>query len=213
MAVIEGGLSGALQEVDPAFLAARVSERPLPAHSWKSVGLRSGLLADLPANATILSLRNLSANLLLVRRMGLGVITTAPFDEALLLEFALYFARVFAVSDSGGLPVAITGIQASHRTSLVAPSSIDLRIANSTAISAGSRVLDDVALARVATWSAAAGETIAVSLDNLIKPASGMYPIVLAQNEGLVLQNIEVLGANGIVHVYLNLEFAEIPSF
>src|SRR5688572_30338776 len=102
MAVIEGGLSGALQEVDPSFLASRVSERPIPALSWNSIGARSGLLTGLATDAPILSLRNLSANLLLVRRMGFGFVTTTAFTAAQLVEAAAYFARSFSASDSGG---------------------------------------------------------------------------------------------------------------
>lgn len=213
MAVIEGGLSGALQEVDAGFLAARVSERPIPAHAWNSIGVRSGLLTNLAADAPIFSLRNLSSNLLLIRRLGFGAITTTAFTEAQAIEFALYIARAFTESDAEGTPIELTGNQAKHRTSLASPTSIDLRIADSTALSVGTRTIDDVATCRIAAWSSAAGETIAARLDNLIKPSPGMYPIVLAQNEGLILHSVESFSANGTVRAYLDIEFAELVAF
>lgn len=213
MAVIEGGLSGALQEVDPLFLASRVSERPLPALSWSSIGARSGPLSGVAADSPILSLRNLSANLLLVRRVGFGFITTTAFTAAQLVDAALYFARSFTASDAGGNAIILTGDQANHRTSLAAPTSIDLRISNTAALTPGTRTLDTVALARTCKWSAAVGDGIEATPDNLIKHAPGSYPLVLAQNEGLVLQSTEALGAAGILRMYVNLEVAEVSAY
>jgi hypothetical protein len=213
MAVIEGGSSGALQEVDPNFLAGRVSERPIPALSWNSVGARSGLLTGLTANAPILSLRNLSANLLIIRRVGFGFVTTTAFTAARLVDAALYFARSFTASDAGGNTITLTGDQANHRTSLAAPTSINLRISDTAALTPGTRTLDTVALARTGKWSAVEGDGINVTPDNLVKHASGSYPLVLAQNEGLVLQSTEAFGAAGILRMYVNLEIAEVSAY
>jgi hypothetical protein len=213
MAVIEGGLSGALQEVDPTFLASRVSERPVPARSWISVGARSGPITALAANVPILSLRNLSTNLLLVRRIGFGFVTTTAFTAAQLVDAALYFARAFSASDSGGNAITLVGDQSNHRTSLAAPTSIDLRISNSAALTPGTRVLDTIALARLGKWSASVGDGIDVVADNLIKHGPGSYPLVLAQNEGLVLESGEALGAAGVLRMYVNLEIAEVSTY
>lgn len=209
MAVLEGGVSGALQEVDAAHLAGRQSLWPIPAVAWNSFALRSGLLTGVAADAPVLSFRNLSSNQILVRKVQLGFVTTTAFSAAQMLDFGLYVARAFTVSDSAGLAVTLTGDTSSHRASLAPLTSADLRIADAAALTAGTRTLDAARIGQVAGWSGAVGESIPKQV--LFEPTS--YPLIIAQNEGFVINALTAMGAAGIGRLYVDVELAEVQSF
>lgn len=214
MAIIQsGGAAGTALLVDPNFGAARVSMRPMDTLGWNSVGAATGSLTGLAANAGLFSFRNLSSNAIVVRRVGIGFVTTTAFTVAQAVSFGLLIARNFTASDSGGTGIAFTGANGKHRTSLGTPTSLDCRIAAAAALGAGTRTLDATALGMQAGWSAAAGTTIAPALNNLLSHATGDYPIVLAQNEGVVIANLTAMAAGGAGVAYVGLEFAEASAF
>lgn len=215
MAGIESPTTGNGLEIDTGFRAARASLRPHEAGGWCSIGAQSGAITVVGAGGTIFSLRNISTKLILVRRIGVGLITTAGFTAAQKLDVALTVARSFTVSDSGGTAIAFTGSNAKHRTALNTPSSLDCRIATTGALTAGTRTLDANALAQQSGYAQAAttGTMIAPALSNLFAHDAGDYPLLLAQNEGLVLTLPTAMGAGGVASLFVNLEFAECDAF
>lgn len=214
MAIIQSGsAAGTALLVDPNFGAARVTMRPMDTLGWNSVGVATGSLVGIAANAGIFSFRNISSNAVVVRRVGIGFVTTTAFTTAQTVNFALLVARNFAASDSGGTAIAFTGNNGKHRTSLGTPTSLDCRIATTAALGGGTRTLDANAVAIQAGWSGAAGTTIAPTLNNLLSHATGDYPIVLAQNEGLVIANLTAMGAGGAGIATIAMEFAEASAF
>ena len=124
---------------------------------------------------------------------------------------AYFFARSFSASDTGGTALAITGSQNKHRTSLATPTSLDCRISSTAALTAGTRTLDTVALAATYGSSTAVGTSMPVT--PLLSNDAGDYPVVLAQNEGLVVTNLIAMGAAGVINLSVNIEFAEATSF
>ncbi len=214
MAIIQSGsAAGTALLVDPAHGAARVSVRPNDVLSWISVGAASGSLTGIAGNAGLFSFRNLSANPIIVRRVGVGFVTTTAFTAAQMVSFGLFAARAFTASDSGGTAIAFTGANGKHRTSLGTPTSLDCRIATTVALGSGTRTLDVTALGVQAGWSGAAGTTISPALNNLMSHDTGDYPIVLAQNEGLVIANLTAMGAGGAGIATVAMEFAEASAF
>lgn len=213
MAIQTQGSTGNVLEVDTTFKAARMSIRPSETLSWNSIGVQSGSVTLLAASAAVFSFRNISANPILVRRLGVGFITTTGFTVAQAVELGLMMARAFTVSDSLGTAIALTGNNAKHRTSLATPTSLDCRIAAAAALTAGTRTLDANNIGLQAGWAGAAGATIAPSQDNLLQHATGDYPLVLAQNEGLIVQSLLAMGAGGVGKFYLNMEFAEATAY
>lgn len=215
MAVIEGGTSNALQDVDNTFKAARVSLRPMEVLGWYSIGAVSGALTGATANTAVFSLRNISANQLIVRRVGVGFVCTTGFTAAQQLNWGLKFARSFSASDTGGTAIAVTGSQNKVRTSLATPTSLDCRISSTGALTAGTKTLDTLDLGTVGTWALAttAGVLLAPSRNNLFSQDSGDYPLVLAQNEGINIMNLTAMGAAGVGTLYVNIEFAEATSY
>lgn len=211
MAVIEGGTTGALAEVDTAFKAQRASLRPIEALGWYSFGARSGLLTGVAANGPVFSLRNTGTNLLAIRRFSLGFSVTTAFTTAQALEFGALFATSFTASDSGGTALFVAGANKHRRSFTNITAAPDIRIASTAALTAGTRTLDTVPLA-VANGSAAA-------LAGVMPPTlmfahdEGDYPIILAQNEGLVITNLVAMGAAGVISLNVNIELAEVTSF
>jgi hypothetical protein len=214
MAIIQSGsAAGTALLVDPNFGAARVSMRPMDTLGWNSVGVVSGNLAGIAANAGIFSFRNISSNPIVMRRIGIGFVTTTAFTAAQTVGFALFLARNFTASDSGGTAIAFTGNNGKHRSSLGTPTSLDCRIATTAALGGGTRTLDANSIGIQAGWSGAAGTTIAPALNNLLSHDTGDYPIVLAQNEGLVIANLTAMGAGGAGLATVTMEFAEASAF
>jgi len=214
MAISLQNLAGTnVLEVDGAFKAARVSLRPLEALGWNSVGAKSSGLTSIAAAAPLFSFRNMSANPILVRRAGVGFITTTAFTAPQAVDFGLQVARAFTVSDTGGTPIALTGNNGKHRTSLATSSSIDCRIAASAALVAGSKTLDANHLGMVAGYSAGVGVTITPAPDNLFQHDAGDYPLVLAQNEGFNITNLTAIATGGGGLLFVNFEFAEAASY
>lgn len=211
MAQIQSGTTTDLVTVDPVFKAARVSLRPAEVLGWFSVGAKSGALTAVAAAGPLFCLRNLAANLIVVRRLQVGFITTTAFTAAQALAFELFFARAFTASDTGGTAIAMTGSQGKHRTSLATPTSLDMRICAAGALTAGTRTLDTAPLALAGGASNAVGA--AMQPFPLLSHDAGDYPLVLAQNEGLVLANSVAMGAAGIIALHVNVEFAEAAAF
>lgn len=202
-------------EVDALSKAARMSVRPPEVLGWNSIGSQTGGISGLAALAPIFAFRNIGANPILVRRVGLSNITSPGYTAGQLIDFGLMFARNWTVSDSGGTAVALTGSNSKHRTSLATPTSVDCRIATTVALTGGTRTLDANHISQVGTLAATgvASTNIIGNLSNMFQHDTGEYPLVLAQNEGLIIQNITAMGAGGAGRVYINMEFAEVTSY
>lgn len=210
---ILGADGTSIQSVDPTAKAARVSVRPIEVAGYNSVGTQTGLLTGLAANSAIFSLRNLSSNLLLIRRVGIGFVTITAFITAQRVDFGLTFARAFTASDSGGTVVPLTGNNGKHRTSLATPTSVDCRVSTTAALTAGTKTLDPLPLGQVVTWSGAIGASLSPAPDNLFSHNTGDYPLILAVNEGINIIMPTAMGAAGVGIAYMNIEFAEVVSY
>jgi hypothetical protein len=199
--------------VDAYFKAQRVSVRPLQTLGWNSLGAKSGNATTVAANGSIFSFRNVSANPILIRRVGVGFVLTTAFTAAQMVEMALVFSRAFSASDTGGTAIAITGSNTKVRTSLDTPTSVDCRISTTAALTAGTKTKDTNFLAIQSAWCGAVGAGIAPSINNLWSQDAGDHPIVLNQNEGINIDNVIVMGAAGVGVFYVNLEFAEVTEY
>lgn len=210
MARIEGS-TGSLAEVEAGSLAMRFTQRAIKTIAWNSLSVQSSTLTGIAAAGRIFSLRNTGANLILVRRVGIGFMTTTAFTTAQALDFGLYVARSFTVSDTVGTDLTPAGNDGKHRTSLATPN-IAGRMAISAVVSGGTLTQDTNSIGRAAAGSTGLGTGLIPVQDNLLAHAAGDLPVVLANNEGITVTNITALGAAGVVKVYINLEYAEIAA-
>lgn len=214
MAVIEDGTSaGQLLAVDNTMRAARISERPQEALAWYSIGARSGALTAAAAAGAVFSLRNSGTNLIIVRRVGVGFVCTTAFTAAQAMDFSLIVARAFTASDTGGTAITLTGNNAKHRTSLGTLTGGDLRIATTAALTAGTKALDGNTTGSLGFFVAGVGTSLPYAPGNLFSHDTGDYPIVLAANEGINIQNLTLMGAAGVGTLYVGLEFAEVTAY
>ena len=209
MARIEGS-SGTLAEVDTGSLAQRTSIRPMRTLAWNSLAVQTGLLSGIAAGGRIFSFRNTHAsNLILVRRAGLGFMTTTAFTAAQALDFACHIARGFTVGDTGGTDITPLVNDTKHRASLATPN-VQGRVSATVVVSGGTLTADANSIGRAAGGSTGLGTGLPPAQDNLISEMCGDMPVVLAANEGIIINNVTLMGAAGVVKVYINLEYAEV---
>ena len=151
----------------------------------------------------------------MIRRVGVGAIVTTAFTTPQVLDYALWFARSWLTADAGGTAVALTGSNGKHRTSLASVTSAEMRVATTTGLTAGARTLDtnDMSLVGGFSAGAAVGTPIPPAQNNLFSHDTGDHPLIVAQNEGIVIAPFTVMGAGGAVSVYINIEFAEVTSY
>jgi hypothetical protein len=214
MAALDNGGAGQAG-VDPGFKALRATIRPMETLAWLSFGAASGALTIVAAGGAVFSLRNLSANPIIIRRLGIGFVTTTGFTAGQELRWGLNFQRAFTASDTSGTAIAFTGNNAKHRTSLGTPTSLDARISAAAALTAGTKTADanDLSIAGGYAPTTTVGVVIAPGLSNLLSHDTGDYPLVLAQNEGINIFNRISMGAGGIGSLYVNGEIAEVAAF
>ena len=176
-----------------------------------SLGAVSGALTGIAAGGRIFSLRNTSSNLILIRRVGIGFMTTTAFTAAQALDFGLAVARSFTVGDTVGTDISPTGNFAKHRTSLATPN-VQGRIGIAAVVSGGTLTVDTSYVGIAAGGSTGLATGLIPVQDNLLSHATGDLPIVLAANEGIAINNITLMGALGVVKAYVALEYAEIAA-
>ena len=211
MAIQVQGNGGTTVEADATFRAMRASLRPEECINWNAIGATSGAMTGVAANGPVFSFRNTGTNLILIHRLQVGFVTTTAFTTAQALSYAVYRATGFTVSDSGGTALYTAG-QNKYRTSFTNISSApDIRIGSTGAVTAGTRTLDTVALGIAGGSSTAVGTSLQPT--GLITHDAGDYPVVLAQNEGLVMTNLIAMGAAGVINLHVNIEFSENSSY
>lgn len=192
--------------------ALRTADRPIEALAWNSLGVPTGLLTTVAAGGAIFSLRNTGANLILIRRIGIGFVTTTAFTAAQRLEYGLRSARAWTAADSGGTAISFASSNTDMKTSLAAPN-VEARVATTAALTAGTRSPDANYQGITAGWSGAIGAAAPVPcIDNLLKHDPGDHPIVLANNEGILIDNLVLMGAVGVGVAYINVELAEVAT-
>jgi len=211
MAIQTQGAGGTIDEVDATFKARRVSIRPEEVIGWYAFGGSSGALTGVAAAGPVFSIRNTGANLLAIHRLQVGFVTTTAFTTAQGLAYQLFKATGFTVSDSGQTALYTAG-QNKHRTSFTnITSAPDIRISNTAAITAGTRTLETVALGVAGGTSSAVGTSMPPT--GLLTHDAGDYPVILAQNEGLIIANAIAMGAAGVIQLHVNIELSEATSY
>lgn len=153
------------------------------------MGANTGTMAaGLAANSPIYSFRYGGANLAIIRKIEVEAddITTAFVAGAAKLD--LIAARSFSASDTGGTAATLTGNNGKMRTSFVTTAISDLRISSTATLAAGTRTLDAQPLASVEFAVPTSIDAGLLPTTPLIRTNVGESPLVLANNEGFVIQ-------------------------
>jgi len=211
MAIQLAGNGGTIAEVDGTiWRAQRITDRPVEygAGGYYKTAVTALTAAAPAAGANLVSFRWTSASLICLIRFCSITIQVSTASTAGLPEFAGFIARGFTASDTAGTAVTLTGNAFKKRTSMATTALGDLRFASASTLTAGTRTLDSQPFIDVATPLALGSQQTATW--NIDGP--GDHPIVLAQNEGMVFQNMTALTA-GVYKYTVSLEWAEVPSY
>lgn len=218
MAIIQSGAnSTVLQTVDPTFLAARITERPPEILGAYQMGLTSGALTVVAAGGTVFSFRWAPATttqLCMVRRVEIGFSTVTAFTAAQSLQYSMQVARQWTASDTGGTAALFTQTNTAKMRTTMPTSAFagggQIMIATTGANTAGTRTLDTQAMAF--TQGASTAVATALTTIPIWQHQSGDYPLILAANEGFIINNVQLMGAAGVINLTVNVEWMELAA-
>lgn len=228
MAVIEGGTTGSLAEVgNAAALAQHVTNKPLPHGSlghYRLAATSGTLVAALAAAGQLFYLRWTDATRFFVlHRFTARFQPLTGFTAATLTDFGFDLLRATAVSAGGG-GTDLGALVKTRMRSTMGASLLDaaglVRISTTAALTALT-TLDATSIAQslgdtqrvnpaAATEEQRVNDPTLVYLADL---AAGEHPLVLAQNEGLVLRNRAVWPAAGTGIVQVEMVWSEVSAF
>jgi len=218
MAIQVQGNSGVIADVDgTVYRSLRTTLRPIDYGSYGSyrLAMLSGTMAaGLAANAEIFQFRWSDAS-------RLCVVTAITFDglSGSATAFTAGFGKVDAViarswtaDGSGGTAATLTTNNAKRRTSMGTTLLGAARVASTAALTAGTKTLDAQAIGQ---YSAAIGTTTSaqwIPQTQLFHAGPGIEsPIILAQNEGLVVR--ATVPATGTWQFGVTVCWTELESF
>ena len=207
------GADGAtVVKVDPTFGALRVTPRPLEALTWLQISAKSGALTVVTGSTAnlVFALRNGGSNLYLIRKIQLQWTTTTGYTAAQYQDFGAYVARSYTGASSGGNAITISSNTNKLRTSFSQSlSTPDCRISSTGALTIGTVTVDTNPIGVMGAWCAAAAAGAGFPLTTIFDQGPGDYPLVLGNQEGLVICPMTTMGAAGVGFLTVMIEVAE----
>ncbi len=218
--MIQSGATSDLLTVEATHKAARVTTRPPEALGHFHLAVPTGALTgtSVAANGPLFSMRYApgTPTVAVITKVRVGFAQTVGWTAAAAHEFGLYVARSWTVNDSGGTGVTVTGNSNKARTTMDPSGMTDIRVAGTTTFTAGTRTLDTNAmgLTIVPTSQVAAASASYPFIQELIfDHNTSDYPIVLQNNEGIVINNLTVFPAAGTAKMIFNIEWFETSAY
>jgi hypothetical protein len=210
-----GRSSLAVAEVDDGTYALRAVIKPL---AWGTRGHyrtthRCVLAAAQAANSRLFEVRNVGTNLIVVTLLNLQAIQTAA-GTAQENSLDVYRVTGFTVTDSVN---TVTPAASVARTSgmTAAPGGVDLRGVTQSGAAAGmtggTLTKDGNAISSLPLLVSAAASPTIYSL-GVFDGISQAHPLVLAPNEGLIIENRVLNVTSYGFSLYLDFGWAEAPS-
>ena len=200
MAIQQQGFSGVISEVESSFRALRATGRPLDHGSLGHyrLGMTSGTVAAaLTANSELFQFRWTDATrLCAVQKVLISAGANVAATAAGLVNLDLVIARSWSAAGTGGTAATITGNNAKTRTNMGTTLLGEARCATTAALGAGTKTLDSQAIGNVFIGIGTGAITVSHRLQLVdkidmmeIDADMSTHPVVLAQNEGLVIRN------------------------
>jgi len=213
MANIQDPVTGTQAEVDAATASLRVVQRPALGAALGSyaVSLQSGVMAaGLGAASEVFQFRYAGANLCLVERVifdGLGGIVAFTPGVA---QFRLFISRSYTASGSGGTAATLTTNNCKLRTSYATTGVADIRISSTTGLTTPSGDVPDAQPMGSVIGYLGAVPALNLAEMRLYDAYSTGHPIILAQNEGLIVQ--ATVPATGTWTFGMSVRWSEITA-
>lgn len=212
--------------VSPARQRANDEIGPQTKAGEYALCLTSGALTTVVAGTTtlghVMAFRNVSTTKLWLRYLAIQFTVTTGFTAGQEVAFAAFVARGYSASHTGGVAADMGGtIPNANKYRTAAPTSVmstgDCRIGNAGALTAGTHTLDPNPFGTVSGFALTTtpgciiqrspGGNIPVGV--LFDARDDYSAIVLAANEGIVLENVVLMGAAGVGTLRVWLGFDE----
>ncbi len=177
-------------------------------------GLMAGVAAASSTAGHIFSFRNSDSSTLIVPQyISVKLRVVSGFTAAQEYGFDVVVARTYTASHTGATAIT-TGSNAFKKATGGAASILgSARIADTGALTAGTHTLDaQPVLLESASELAAAATVQHTRCEGLWDCSSVESPLVLAQNEGLVVRNSVSMGAGGTVRLIVDIGWYEIAK-
>lgn len=219
MAVIEGGVSGALLGVGAESNSpAHVIPKALP---WGTLGhYRTTIVLTMAvsqaANSRLFEIRNTASNLIVLTRCFIQAVPSGTVTTPYVGHFGLWRCTGFTAVDTTN---TVTPTSSVKRTSMTAyPGGAAVRhntVAGAAAGMTGGTLTKDgnqlsgvlVPLATLAAGAVTYGR-------ELVDDMNGTHPLVCAQNEGFIIENIAAGSATAnAVQVLIDISWAEVTAY
>ena len=221
MAIQIQGNGNVVAEVDgPAYRALRVTMRPIDYGAlgqYRASTITNTMAAGLGAASEIWQARWTQASNLAVI-WGVGVDGLSGSTTAFAAGFAqinLTIARSWTVDGTLGVNLNLTGNNAKLRTSM-ATCSMAIRFSQTAALGAGTKTLDAQPVGQLSFAMNTAASVNYMNMIGLYGPIAledggNPSPIVLAQNEGLVIR--ATVPATGTWQAGFSMAWSEVASY
>lgn len=220
----QGAIAPAEQAIDPMFLAARIALKP---HDYSGSGRVLGhyRAAGYTAAALFTAAVNLAnmrftdnASFCVPLRIRVAAAVAAAVTAQRLDPLGLLVARAYTAQETTNLTaLTLTGNNAKMRTTPMGTPNATIGVANLAAgLTGGTRTIDanPIGIASLSGAGAIAGLGTGLPTTEIYSAvAAGTHPLVLAANEGLLLQWGATALATGTVVVGLEVEWAEVVVF
>jgi hypothetical protein len=233
MAFLEGVVGGLVESGVAAAAPLHITSKPI---SYGSLGhyriqattgtLAAALAAGTASAGHVFAFRwGDATRFAIITKLKTRFLPLTPFTAATLTDhtsFDAFIVRTYTASHTGGTALTPTGNNAKMRTSMGTSLATDVRISTTAALGNGTETFDAFPFAQSlrkgnrVNPAAATEEVIMPTFDGMeldFYMADGDHPIVLAQNEGIVIRNRTVWPAAGTGILSVSIGWAEVTAF
>lgn len=225
------GNGGTVAEVDANTRALRITAKPGdPAGRgcYRYSGVTGILPAALAASGVVFAARfdpATTTDVAVITQLSTRFLPLTLFTAATLTDhtsFDAFVVRGFSANYTGGTPATLTGDNLKMRTSFASTSFADIRIATTAAFTGGTVTIPTHPFAQSlrkgnrVNPAAATEEVIQPATDGMdsdFRAGDGEYPIVLADQEGIIIRNRTVWPAAGTGQLRVTMVWCEFTSY
>ena len=182
---------------------------------YSATAVTGTMAAGLAADAEIFQFRFTHASrTILVHKLSVWAGGIGAFAAGF-VKFEAMIARAWTVAGTGGGTLTLTGDNNTHRATFAASTMStdgEIRIATTAALTAGTKTLDTQGICSVGgSTTATAGTALVTPMGTLFDSGQGGYPIVLVQNEGIIVR--ATVPATGTWTGAVNVTWQELANF
>ncbi len=223
MAIQIAGETGTVPDANPGYKALRVSAYPAEALGFyrfsAMTGLQTATVAGTATLGGVFAMRNPHATtLVIIQYVRIRWQMVTAFTTAQEVNYRIFIARSFsALHTTGGTVIAGTvgGFKkrASYPTSVLGTT--NAIIATTAGLTGGTFTLDSQEMNGLNTWSQTGAAPAVMPAQETFLDAtnSGDSPIILAQNEGIVVRNEILMGAAGTGRLLVEVAWYEADAY